>query len=72
MLTICWYCDSPIDVDEAVEGHTEIHADCLLELSSGGSWATFLERADRQREHHTQAITRIDQVVAGRRAALLA
>lgn len=32
MMGICWYCDTPIDVHEASEGHPEIHAACLADI----------------------------------------
>lgn len=71
MLELCWYCQTMIDVDEAIEGHAEIHADCLLELCSGGSWAIFIARTDNQRREYERQITRVNKTVEERRALLL-
>lgn len=72
MLTICWYCDYPIDVDESIEGHSEIHKDCLLELASGGSFDAFVQRAERLKREHVAAINKLTEAVARREAAILA
>lgn len=72
MLEICWYCDSPIDVDEAVEGQVQIHKDCLLGLATSGSWDSLVARSEQQKEQHRLAIVQIDRNLRAREITILA
>lgn len=72
MLIDCWYCHTPIDIDESVEGHTEIHKNCLMELVTGGAWDAFVYRAEAQKQRHRTAIAQIDNRLSEQEAAILA
>lgn len=72
MMNICWLCDSPIDIDEAIEGHVEAHAECLLELITGGAWYTFMARCEQQVQQHERAIMTIRGALLVRKATILA
>lgn len=71
-MLICWYCDYPIDVDESIEGHAEIHKDCLLELATNGAFDAFVQRAERLKREHAAAIDKLNTAVAQRETAILA
>jgi hypothetical protein len=71
MMEICWYCDWPIDVDESIEGHVEIHTECLIECETGGSWAIREARWQAEQDRHRRQIVRIDRLLTEQRNAIL-
>jgi len=70
-MEICWYCDYPVDVDESIEAHKEIHKDCLLELATSGGWDVFVSRCEQRRRRCEAEILLIAQIVARRESAIL-
>ncbi len=69
MLNLCWLCDYPIDVDEAVEGHVEAHLDCLLDLNN---WFEFKARQTARRDRLIGQVQHLDLDMAQRKAELIA
>lgn len=71
-MEICWACGYPIDVDESIEGHAQIHKDCLLEIHTNGRWDSIVETVQRRKLQYLTAVNNLDRRLINQEAALLA